>query len=220
MRLLPSLVKMDIEGAEYDALRGFERTIARARPFLILEQQTRDNRCLAWLLKHDYRAIDLYEYKAVQDFGELTRGTEATDVLYLPVERVAETPYQAPFSFEPICKLQANDLHWVTDQVFLSRTPVELAAGRYRFSADFSGTDRAAELKLGVANGQEPLMRYHGTSWWLAMVGRTWVVDLPQPLKVSVFFEFPARTDSNFQFRGIDIERIRQFDGIFRRPWI
>src|SRR5260370_7826509 len=73
MNLLPSLVKMDIEGAEYDALRGFERTIARARPLLILEQQIGDDRCLAWLLKEDITAIHPHYTNPTRNFPPFTR---------------------------------------------------------------------------------------------------------------------------------------------------
>jgi hypothetical protein len=218
--LPPALVKMDIEGAEYDALRGFERTISQRRPVLILEQQTDDERCLAWLSKRDYTAIDLYEYKAISDFRDLTRGTATTDVLYLPSERAAQTPYQPPFSFQLVGRLKAADLHWVSDQVFLSRKPVELTSGRYRVDADFSATSSGAELKVGVANGQQPLIRYHGTSGWLAQVGRTWIIDVSRPLQASIFFEFPAGVDPSFEFYGVDIERIREFDQAHRRAWI
>jgi FkbM family methyltransferase len=220
MGLRPALVKMDIEGAEYDALLGFERTISRARPVLILEQQIDDDRCLSWLSKQDYTAIDLYEYKAISKFQELTRGTAATDILYLPRERVAETVYRPPFSFEPGGRLTAADLYWATDRVFLSRNPVELIAGRYRLNADFSAADPGTELKVGVADGQQPLMRYHGTSGWLARVGRTWIIDVSRPLRASVFFEFPAGVDPDFEFHGLDVERVPQFDHVYRRPWI
>src|SRR5437588_2047685 len=44
--LVPNVVKMDIEGAEFDALKGMVNTISRARPHLILETQPSDTRCL------------------------------------------------------------------------------------------------------------------------------------------------------------------------------
>jgi FkbM family methyltransferase len=219
MGLRPALVKMDIEGAEYDALLGFAGTISQARPVLILEQQIDDERCLAWLSKQDYTAIDLYEYRAISDFRELTRGTTATDILYLPRERVAETAYQPPFSFVRGGGWTAADLRWTNDRVLLSRKSVGLVAGRYRLNADFSAADPGTELKVGVADGQQPLMRYHGTSGWLARVGRTWIIDVPRPLQASIFFEFPAGVDPNFEFHGLDIERILQFDHVNRRAW-
>jgi FkbM family methyltransferase len=220
MRVRPELVKMDIEGAEYDALRGFEDTVSQERPILILEQQLDDDRCLDWLSEQNYTAIDLYEYKAISNFGELTRGTAATDILYIPSERAAETPYQPPFSFEPAGRMMTGDLHWVTDHVLLSREPLELSAGRYRLNVDFSAANPGTELKVGVAHGQQPLMRYHGTARWLTLVGRTWIIDVPRPLPISVFFEFPAGGDPSFDFRGLDIERILQFEHVYRRPWI
>lgn len=220
MKVQPSVVKMDIEAAEYDALLGFERTISNTRPILILEQQLDDERCLGWLLERDYVAIDLYEYKSVREFRELTRGTGATDIAYIPQEKLAQTPYLPPFSFEPVESLGAGDFDWIDQHVLLTRTPLSLPAGRYRFFADFSAANPDIELKVGLAEGQKPLMQYHGSSWWLSRVGRNWIFDAPRPLMISVYFNFPGERDATFEFSGVTVEKIGEFANIERRAWI
>lgn len=45
----PSFIKMDIEGAEFDALQGMKRLLAEVRPVLVLEQSPDDMRCHALL---------------------------------------------------------------------------------------------------------------------------------------------------------------------------
>jgi FkbM family methyltransferase len=60
---VPGLIKLDIEGSEYDALRGAEQVIAKARPVLVmeinggaLERQGADaGDIFRWLGAHKYR---------------------------------------------------------------------------------------------------------------------------------------------------------------------
>ena len=149
----------------------------------------------------------------------MIRGTEATDVLYIPRERVAETPYRPPFVFEPVTDRSAADFHWLDEHVLLSHEALALRRGRYRFFADFSATDPAVELKVGLAAGSRPLMRYHGASGWLAQTGRHWIFDAPCAMAVSVFFDFPGLVDPSFVVNRITIERLPQFDDVQRRAW-
>ena len=219
-KLTPRVVKMDIEGAEFDALMGFSRAIMRARPILILEQQTDDDRCLQWLKERYYTAIDLYEYRAVNSLRELTRGAPGTDILYIPTERLSTTCYQPPFDCVTVGKVERDQLRWENEQTFLRSDAFSLSAGRYRFAAEFAATDAQKELKVGVSDGSKRLFQYHGSTSWLSRVGRTWIIDLPRTLDVFVFFEFPTGNDPSFEFSHIAIERIAQFDNLRRRAWL
>lgn len=55
---VPSVVKMDIEGAELEALKGFETTLVSTRPALILETQSGVSSLADWLIQRDYRLFD------------------------------------------------------------------------------------------------------------------------------------------------------------------
>jgi FkbM family methyltransferase len=44
-KLMPRIIKMDIEGAEFDALRGATTILTEGKPILILEQSPSDMRC-------------------------------------------------------------------------------------------------------------------------------------------------------------------------------
>jgi FkbM family methyltransferase len=65
----PALMKIDVEGAEFDVLRGAERTLATARPTVLLSthpvllrgQQTSEEALLAWLGERGYTATFLHE---------------------------------------------------------------------------------------------------------------------------------------------------------------
>ncbi len=65
----PAVMKIDVEGAEFDVLRGAEHTLASARPSVLLsthpvllrDQQTSEEALLAWLGERGYSAMLLHE---------------------------------------------------------------------------------------------------------------------------------------------------------------
>src|SRR5215468_2917357 len=61
----PSFVKMDIEEAEFDALRGMPRLLREVRPVLVLEQSPADMRCHELLAAAGYSAVDLATYAPI-----------------------------------------------------------------------------------------------------------------------------------------------------------
>jgi hypothetical protein len=50
---------MDIEGTEFDALRGMPRLLTECRPVVVLEQSPNDMRGHALLNEAGFRAVDL-----------------------------------------------------------------------------------------------------------------------------------------------------------------
>jgi FkbM family methyltransferase len=54
LNLKPSFIKMDIQGFEYEALRGGEATIAACRPILLIEEFHSDPRMAELLGRYDY----------------------------------------------------------------------------------------------------------------------------------------------------------------------
>jgi FkbM family methyltransferase len=65
LALTPSLLKVDVEGAEYEVLLGGERTLAEHRPCILLELHHDPDAAqaaggvLAWLRRRGYRVEDL-----------------------------------------------------------------------------------------------------------------------------------------------------------------
>lgn len=55
----PNFIKMDIEGAEGDALKGFERSIEMYRPMMIIELHSpeQDRKVGLFLAEHNYQAF-------------------------------------------------------------------------------------------------------------------------------------------------------------------
>jgi FkbM family methyltransferase len=63
---LPDFMKIDVEGAEYEALKGAERVLTRRRPLLYLETHNMhnpgvDGRCLSYLHGLGYRTIEVID---------------------------------------------------------------------------------------------------------------------------------------------------------------
>lgn len=80
----PTLIKMDIEGAEYDALLGARELISRAKPIIVLELRETDLRPLELLREHGYTAINLRTLGRLSDDESVFSGATLEDVLFLP----------------------------------------------------------------------------------------------------------------------------------------
>jgi len=84
--LHPSFIKMDIEGAEFEALRGSARMIAETRPVMALEQAPDDMRCHALLVEAGYVAVDLGSYRQIRVGADFSNPTGVNNVLFIPGE--------------------------------------------------------------------------------------------------------------------------------------
>jgi FkbM family methyltransferase len=79
----PRVIKMDIEGAEYDALLGAQHIIRGCRPKLILEQSAEDSRCFEWLSSEKYLAYDLAKYTKIDNLIEYKKTSPISNILYV-----------------------------------------------------------------------------------------------------------------------------------------
>src|SRR5215831_13226179 len=89
----PSFIKMDIEGAEIDALRGMPRLLREVRPVLVLEQSPADMRCHALLAEAGYSAVDLATYVPITCAQDFPPDIGVANVLFAPRETTAGNPY-------------------------------------------------------------------------------------------------------------------------------
>ena len=94
--LVPNVIKFDIEGAEYEAIIGFQKGLQQHRPYMVLEQQPSDDRCLKLLRQADYRAIDLNNYREILSPADYAAGLRTRNVLFVPSEKMESTPYRMP----------------------------------------------------------------------------------------------------------------------------
>jgi FkbM family methyltransferase len=213
--LVPNLVKMDIEGAEFDAVKGMLNTIARAKPHLILETQPHDTNCLNLLTEQGYVAIDLNSYREIKTPQDYPLGVELRNNLYIHQEKLSKTPYQPPFHLVEYITLNSEDFYQKSHNLIELQKPLNLQQGRYLIDVDFVAQGRDNEMICGVKLKEKVIFRYHSYSNFLASSYRDWVIHLVRNSEVNLYFEFLNDTfDPTFSVQGAKLYRVKEFDNL------
>ncbi|MBE9116848.1 FkbM family methyltransferase [Lusitaniella coriacea LEGE 07157] len=217
--LVPDVLKMDIEGAEFDALKGMSQTLNRAKPHLILEQQPDDSRCLDFLRQQGYRAIDLNSYREITTAQDYPEGTGIRNTLFIHQDRLLETPYQPPFQSVEIASLNPVDFQCLDGGSVAQKSPLKLNPGRYAIDVDFVAKGADNEMMCGVKTGKKVIFRYHAYTQLLASSYRDWAIHLSQPSEIQLYFDFLNETsDETFMVRGAKVYQIQGFERL--EPWL
>ncbi len=212
-KLVPNLLKMDIEGAEFDALQGLEKTLVAAKPHLILEAQRNDTRCLDFLRNLGYIALDVNTYREVQSAEDYPVGADIRNNLYIHRDRLSETPYQLPFEFKSYTILTKEDFQQKADGSVYSEKTLVLSKGRYLIDWDFTAQGTQNDLMCGVKIGEKVIFRYHAFSQLLASSYRDWVINLSETSQIQLYFEFQHGTqDPTLTINGAKITQVTNFD--------
>ena len=212
--LRPSFIKMDIEGADFDALRGMARLLREVRPVLVLEQSPEDMRCHALLSEAAYDAVDLATYRRVSNAGDFPAGVGVANVLFVPREKTASSPY---FSLEPpreIARLSADRFTVAPRGDITLRQPLPLPAGRYIVHADFAADGTDNETFSGVEADGEVIFRYHTYTGFLAQSYKDWVIHLDYPAAIVTYLRFLRGGDPGLRWNGVAIDRLPAFDTV------
>ncbi len=211
--LLPTFIKMDIEGAEFDALRGMGRLLADAQPALVLEQSPEDMRCHALLTEAGYAAMDLATYRRLESAADFPPGTGIANVLFLPRGRAEASPYfdtrQERVAWLPPERFARDEAGSIT-----LTEPLNLTPGRYILRADFSADGTENEVFAGVEADGEVIFRYHTYTRMMASSYRDWVVQLDRACGVAPYLRFLKGTDASLDWRGVEVLRLPAFDGM------
>ncbi|MEM7243511.1 MAG: FkbM family methyltransferase [Pseudomonadota bacterium] len=208
--LNPRFVKMDIEGAEFDALKGFEGTMSSQHPILILEQTPPDGQCMEFLFHLGYEAIDLQNYKAVCKPDDIVEGTVVTDLLYYQKDQIAGTAYANDLSSIQVETLISADFNWRDELYYCSRS-MELLPGRYIAEVIFDATgDSNTMCGFWTDNDTDPIMRVHASSSSLVGFARHMVFDVSHG-HTHFFFQFLDHPDHSVAIQEIRIDRIDAF---------
>lgn len=210
--LVPNLVKMDIEGAEFDAVQGMAKIINSAKPHLILETQPNDTNCLDFLKDAGYIAIDLNTYQVIESPRDYPEGVGIRNNLYIHKNRLAEVPYNLPFNFKEVNTLNASDFQTRNDGSISLKNPLILDRGRYLIDVDFMAKGTDNDLTCGIKIGEKVIFRYHAYSNLLASSYRDWVIHLSRTSKVDLYFEFMNGTnDETLSIQGAKIRQVTNF---------
>ncbi len=211
-KLTPNLVKMDIEGAEFDAIQGMEKTIRSAKPHLILETQAEDSRCLDFLSALGYISIDLNTYKIIKTPEDYPSGVGIRNNLYIHQDRLSETPYNPPFNFKTITTLESNHFKKGKDGSINLQTPLSLSKGRYLIDVMFTAEGTDNDLTCGVNIAGKSIFRYHAYSSLLASHYRDWVIHISSDSDIDLYFNFLNQTfDGTLSIQGATITEILDF---------
>jgi FkbM family methyltransferase len=209
--LVPSVIKMDIEGAEFDALNGAVGLIAEHRPHLILEQQPNDTRCLDFLKRSGYQALDLNAYRLINSAADFPPNVSLRNVLFVHPMRSGDLAYQLPPRVDAVAELRASDFAR-TGNTFASSAPMHLGPGRYLMDVFFAASGTSNELMCGVKVDGQVVFRYHGYSKLIADSYRDWVVDVTRGSDIELYFDFINGTfDDTFVLSGARIQRLTGF---------
>lgn len=204
----PDVIKMDIEGAEYDALKGSVRMIDRDPPHFLLEQQASDMRCFDFLVARGYITIDLSNYRQIHTMADYPQDAPLRNVLCIHQDRLSETSYNLPLQTTDICTLSVadfgkNHLNGITSNTF------ELEAGRYLLEVDFTAEGTNNNMMCGVRGEGLDIFRYHGYSKLIAGSYREWVIELPRKANVYVYFDFhDGSSDATLKLRSVNVKKI------------
>jgi FkbM family methyltransferase len=211
--LVPDLLKMDIEGAEFDALKGMLKTLDNTRPHLILEQQPDDSRCLDLLREKGYIAIDLNSYREVKSCEDYPKSVAIRNNLYIHQHRLAEVPYKLPFTLMEWASLTKDDFAVAKDGSICLRNPLALEQGRYLIDINFDAEGTNNEMMCGVKIKEQVIFRYHAYTKLLAQSYRDWVIHLTEQSKIQIYFDFLNNTyDATFSVNGAKLFRVKDFD--------
>ena len=209
----PSFIKMDIEGAEFDALQGCARLLADVRPILVLEQSPDDMRCHALLIAAGYRAVDLSNYKQIHTAADFDRGAGVVNVLFVPNEKVAGSPYFNETPPVEIAVLPVGRFRRASNGDIAMPEPLDVPAGRYLVRANFtaSGTDNS--IYAGLEADGEVVFRYHTYTRFMAESYSNWVVQLDRPAKLAPYIRYLHGSDDTLRWNGATVLRLPGFDG-------
>lgn len=162
--LAPDLIKMDIEGAEFDALQGMQSKTLISKPHLILETSPKDMRCYNLLISMGYKALDLGNYKQITNMADFPKDSDIRNLLYVHESRLIETPYPVEPKLTQQFEYSAKDFVNQSGSWF---SPWQnLKPGRYVSFYDLSGNPDD-EVMVGIENEQNEICRYHASRGFL-----------------------------------------------------
>jgi len=162
--LIPDVIKMDIEGAEFDALQGMQTKVLISKPHLILETSPNDMRCFDFLLSLGYIALDLSNYKPITSANDFPKGSEIRNLLYVHETRLHEAPYTKEPQLIKDSTYLASDFENQSGSWFSKW--ITLKPGRYVTCYDLSGNPED-EVMVGIEDEQKSICRYHANRGFL-----------------------------------------------------
>ena len=213
--LVPDLIKMDIEGTEYEALCGMPKLLENTRPHLILEQQPSDMRCHDLICSVGYIAVDLLTYRTIRSESDFSPGTAVANILFIHESRIDQTPYAPPLQREAVMTIPGRAFKVAADGSRELAEQIRLGPGRFLIELDFSADGTDNEVMTGVEADGRPIFRYHTNTYFISTSYRQWVIALHSEHALNIYFRFLNGTrDGTLDFRSVEISRVTNFDDV------
>ena len=212
--LMPRIIKMDIEGAELDALKGATRILAEGKPLLILEQSPSDMSCHELLAKAGYVAVDLSNYRRIRSAADFDAGISIANILFIHESQAADDRYYNAGEPVEIARLTPDMFAMAPGGNLSLKKPLDLPAGRYVCRTEFTASGRDNEIFAGIDTDRGRVQRYHTYTALMAETYRDWAFNLRVAGQVTPYIEFIRGNDPSFRWNGATIYRYAGFDGM------
>jgi FkbM family methyltransferase len=200
--LVPALVKMDIEGSELEALRGFARSIGSHHPHLILEMTPSDPATFEWVMERGYKCWDLETYRTIATLDDFDIKDSLRNVLYVHSSKIDTVPYSPGILKTVIAKLDSGSFTCHSDGSAFSDY-LEVPEGRHIFEMDFEARGTSNTMICGLQTEAATLFAYQTHTSFLASSYRNWIIHLDAPVRLRAFFRFlDGTSDGTFVVRG------------------
>ena len=210
--LIPKLIKFDIEGAEFDALKGAVNLLKKQRPILILEQGPTETSCYEFLSDLGYLAVDLCNNSQLHTREDFVSAEPIMNVLYVHKDQAENDPYLNISSPELIAEWSARDIEINDDGDMQLRSPFELAPGRYLCVANFTATGTTNNYYAGIRGEEGVYCRYNAYSSFLAAAYRHWMFQVHTHDRITPYLECLSGRDESLKVEGFTLFRFKGFE--------
>ncbi len=209
--VIPDVIKLDVEGVEYQTLLGSTRIINEHAPVIILEYRPScpiEEDPVVYLYTLGYKFIDTNNYEQVQRKYYYARYSKPLtfNVLAIPAKKWKDCPYDS-ISLRHIATIDSSNSKFDNNSPApLSHQPIRLNPGRYMAIFDFDGPD-AMTGNLSVTSNNGILIMYEAKMDLLkthACANMVFQLDTPQDIQCQLI----NNTEGKFIFRSINIKEI------------
>ena len=206
-KMIPDVVKMDIEGAEKHALRGFANNLELHKPHLIFEHATNDgDDALVIIKSHGYRTFCSNEYQEVHTSADFLKGSGIRNVVCIHESKIGSTGFANPLSLIEKTKFELSDFEKVSESVYSVKA--NLDAGRYIALLELSApADATISYQIATERGVQG--QYYEQFCRFEPSCRDLPFDLSEPQTVKINLETVERDfASTIQTCSIQIFRV------------
>ena len=206
-KMIPDVVKMDIEGAEKHALRGFANNLDLHKPHLVFEHATNDSdEALVIIKSHGYRTFCSNQYQEVHTSADFLKGSAIRNVVCIHESKIGSTGFANPLSLVEKTKFELSDFERISGSVYSIKT--NLDAGRYIALLELSApADATISYQIATERGVQG--QYYEQYCRFEPNCRDLPFDLSEPQTVKINLETVERDfASTIQTCSIQIFRV------------